>query len=159
MAAVTEVISLENVSEEEITRFDIHQIIQHAVLMVSFILLVLTGLPLKFSSATISQLWVAVLGGIEVTRSIHHFAAWVMVGVSLYHVIYIAYSILILKKPFPVKMVPSGQDFLKLFQELGYFAGLIKERPKFDRFNWKEKFDRYRLCRPRYCSNLQSNLV
>ena len=141
MAAVTETLSPARALAEKITRFDIHQIIQHAGLMVSFILLVITGFPLKFSESAISQWWVGIWGGIEVIRSVHHFAAWVMVGVCLYHLAYILYTTLILKRPLPVKMIPSGQDFVKLFQELGYFMGLRKEKPRFDRFNWKEKFD------------------
>ena len=141
MAAVTETVILGKDLVERISRFDIHQIIQHAVLMVSFVLLVVTGLPLKFHDSAISQWWAAVWGGIEATRSVHHFAAWVMVIVCLYHLLYIIHSTLILKRPFPVKMIPSGQDFVNLFQELGYFLGLRKERPYYDRFNWREKFD------------------
>ncbi len=141
MAAVPEAILLERGLEEKITRFDIHQIVQHAGLMVSFILLVVTGVPLKFSESAISQWWVGIWGGIETTRSVHHFAAWVMVIVCLYHLVYLYHTIFILKRPFPIKMIPSGQDFVKFFQELGYFVGLTKERPKYDRFNWREKFE------------------
>ncbi len=126
---------------EKVIRFDIHQIIQHAVLMVSFILLVVTGLPLKFHGSPVSQWWAGVWGGIETIRSVHHFVAWVLVIVCLYHLAYIIHSTLILKKPFPVKMVPGTQDFAKFFQELGYFLGLRKGKPKYDRFNWREKFD------------------
>ncbi len=141
MAAVTEAILPGKGLAEKITRFDIHQIIQHAGLMVSFILLVVTGLPLKFHGWAISQWWAGMWGGIEVTRSVHHFAAWVMVIVCLYHLVYIAYSTLILKRPFPIKMIPSGQDLVKFVQELGYFFGLRSERPRYDRFNWRDKFD------------------
>ncbi len=141
MTERAEVLSLERELEEKITRFDIHQIIQHAGLMVSFILLVLTGLPLKFHNWAISQWWVALWGGVEITRSIHHFAAWVIVIVCFYHLLYLSYNLLILKRPFPVKMVPTSQDFVILYKELQYFVGLTKERPKYDRFNWREKFD------------------
>ncbi len=141
MAAVTETIPLRKSLGEKITRFDIHQIIQHGFLMVSFTLLVVTGVPLKFYDWAISQWWIGIWGGIEVTRSAHHFAAWMMVAVSLYHLGYIAYSILILKRPFPVKMLPEMQDFKKFIQEISYFLGLRKERPKFDRFNWREKVE------------------
>jgi len=127
--------------EEKITRFDIHQIIQHVVMMVSFILLAVTGLPLKFNTWPISQWWCGVWGGIEVTRTVHHFSAWAMVIVCVYHLVYIGYTVLILKRPFPTKMIPSGQDFVKFFQEMLYFIGLRKEEPKWDRFNWREKFD------------------
>lgn len=141
MAAATETIVLEKGLEEQVSRFDVHQIIQHAGLMVSFILLVVTGLPLKFHDRAISQWWVGLWGGVEATRSVHHFAAWVMVLVCVYHLVYIAYLTLVLKRPFPVKMIPTRQDFVLFFQELAYFLWLSNERPKYDRFNWREKFD------------------
>jgi len=141
MAAVSESISLGKESEDRITRFDIHQILQHAGLMVSFIVLVVTGLPLKFHESVVTQWWVGVWGGIDTVRSAHHFAAWVIVFVCLYHLFYILYSTLVLKKPFPGKMVPSPRDFVLLFEEMRYFLGLKKERPQYDRFNWREKFD------------------
>ena len=141
MATVSETILLEKGLEEKITRFDIHQIIQHAGLMTSFILLVITGLPLKFHDAAISQWWVGVWGGIESTRSVHAFAAWVMTIVCLYHLVYLWYNTAILKKPFSWKMIPNRQDFIIFAQEVGYFLGLRKERAQFDRFNWREKFD------------------
>ncbi len=141
MASVTRTIPMEKIDQEKITRFDVHQIIQHAVLMVSFIILVATGLPLKFNGSAVSQWWVGVWGGIEATRSAHHFAAWVMVLVCLYHLVYLFYTIVILKRPFPIRMIPSRQDFVTYYQEMKYFLGISKERPKYDRFNWIEKFD------------------
>ncbi len=141
MAAVMESIPFEKGAEEKITRFDIHQIIQHAALAASFIVLVLTGLPLKFAASPVSQWWVGIWGGIEATRFAHYFAAWVMVLTCLYHLIYLGYTILVLKKPFPIKMVPTVGDFVKFYREFVYFLGLRKERPRYDRFNWREKFD------------------
>ncbi len=141
MATVTETISLEKGLEEKITRFEVHQIIQHAALMVSFILLALTGLPLKFHDTVIAQWWTGVWGGVETIRSVHHFSAWIMVLVCLYHLVYLCYTILILKRPFPIKMIPSSQDYITYYQEMKYFLGISKERPKYDRFNWREKFD------------------
>lgn len=141
MATVAESISSKKIAGKSIVRFDIHQIVQHLGLMGSFIVLVLTGLPLKFSEAAISRWWVAVLGGIETTRSAHHIAAWVIVIVCVYHLLYIAYTTLILKRPFPIKMVPSRLDYSTFYQEVKYFLGISKERPNYDRFNWREKFD------------------
>ncbi len=141
MAVAARIIAAERGSEETITRFDKHQIIQHLSLMTSFTLLVITGLPLKFHDLAISQWWVGIWGGIEVIRSTHHFAAWVIVFACLYHLAYLGYTVIILKRPFPVKMVPNPGDFVKFFQELGYFLGLRKDEPRYDRFNWREKFD------------------
>ncbi|MFC2059776.1 formate dehydrogenase subunit gamma [Chloroflexota bacterium] len=140
MAEITKVF-VSDKGEEKIIRFDIHQIIQHAILMVSFTLLVITGFPMKFHTHPFSQWWVGILGGIEAVRSVHHFAAWLMIILCLYHLVYITYSTLLLKRPHPIKMTPSIQDFVHLLQELQYFTGLSKEKPKFDRFNWREKFE------------------
>lgn len=141
MATVAETILRGKTAEEKITRFDIHQIIQHAGLAISFILLVVTGVPLKFSGAAASQWWIALWGGVDVTRVVHRFAAWVMVSVCVYHAAYLIYNIGIRKKPFPVKMIPSVKDVTNILQEFLYFVGLRRQKPQFDRFNWREKFD------------------
>lgn len=141
MATATGTVTLAKVAREKITRFDVHQIVQHAAMMVSFTLLVLTGLPLKFHDVALSQWWVGLWGGIEATRIVHRAAAWTMVVDCFYHLGYLWYTITILKRPFPIKMVPSASDFVNLVQELAYCLGLRKHPPRFDRFNWREKFD------------------
>lgn len=141
MAAITRTFAPIRVQEEQVKRFDINQIVQHYGLMSSFILLAVTGLPQKFNELAVSQWWVGVWGGFEVMRAAHRFAAWVIIIICLYHLVYILYSTVILKRPFPVKMIPFRQDFVQFFQEISYFLGLRKEKPEFDRFNWKEKFD------------------
>jgi formate dehydrogenase subunit gamma len=125
----------------EITRFNLNQIVQHIVMMSTFTLLVFTGLPMKFNSLAISEAWATMWGGISVLRTVHHLSAYVMVGLCFYHLGCIAYSVLVQKKPFPVAMLPSVQDFVKFYQEFLYFLGLRKVAPSFDRFNWREKFD------------------
>lgn len=126
---------------ETIKRFDVHQIIQHAWMMVSFILLVITGFPLKFNDAAFSQWWVAVWGGIDAVRGVHHFAAYAIVIVCVYHLLYLGYSTLVLHRPIGIKMIPSLEDFSGMLKEISYFMGIAKERPEYDRFSWKEKFD------------------
>lgn len=129
------------VTEEKVTRFDIHQRIQHLLLMISFSMQVVTGFPLKYAHWTISQWWVNLIGGIEVTRSIHHFFGYVLGLLCLYHIVYILASTFILKRPFPRHMFPNKKDFTDFFQEMGHFLGIIKEKPKFGRFNWREKLE------------------
>ncbi len=141
MATAVEALSIRTTSDDRIKRFDVHQIVQHAGLMVSFILLVLTGLPMKFNAWAISIWWTGLWGGVEVLRSVHHFSAWIIIIVSVYHVAYLLYSMIVLKRPFPVKMIPRAQDARDMIQEIAYYIGIKKEKPKIDRFNWKEKFD------------------
>lgn len=127
--------------EAQIKRFDVQQIIQHIVMMGSFTLLVVTGLPMKLNSLAISEWWVAVWGGINNVRNVHHAAAYVMVALCVYHLVYLFHSIAIQKKPFPIAMLPSIRDFINLYQEMLHFFGLKRDPPQFDRFNWREKFD------------------
>ncbi len=68
-----------------------------------------------------------------------------MVGVCVYHIVYLFYIHVIKKKPFPVQIIPSKQDFVNLIQEMQYFFGMRKERPLYDRFNWREKFDYFAI--------------
>jgi formate dehydrogenase subunit gamma len=126
---------------DSIVRFDKYQITQHWMMIVSEGLLLLTGMPQKFNTLAISQWWINVCGGIDNIRVVHYFAAYLMIALALYHFIYIAYSTLVLKRPFPKEMIPRRKDFADFFQELSYFMRRRKEQPQWDRFNWKEKFE------------------
>jgi formate dehydrogenase subunit gamma len=125
----------------QIKRFEVQQILQHATLMVSFTLLVITGLPMKFNDWASSGWWVSLWGGISTVRSVHHISAYVMVALCVYHLGYIFSSTVIGNKPFPTAMIPSYKDFVNLYHEILFFFGLRHELPQFGRFNWREKFD------------------
>jgi formate dehydrogenase subunit gamma len=141
MTTLTESMVLRKGIGKSIFRFDVQQIIQHGGLALSFIVLVITGVPLKYSNLGISQWWAAVWGGADNLRTGHHVAAYMIVAVSLYHLVYIFISVVIQKKSFPINMVPGPKDAVKAIQEIAYFFGVRKERPEFGRFNWREKFD------------------
>jgi formate dehydrogenase subunit gamma len=132
---------VERIAGDSIRRFDVHQRIQHIMMFSSFILLAVTGLPMKFSEWAISQWWMGVLGGIGNLRAVHHAAAWVMIASCVYHVAYLMISTIVLKRPFPTKMLPRVKDFKDFAQDVKYYLGLSKERPQFDRFSYREKFD------------------
>jgi formate dehydrogenase subunit gamma len=126
---------------DQIRRFDIHQRIQHIMMFSSFIILAITGLPMKFSEWALSQWWIDVWGGIGSMRSVHHAAAWVMVASCVYHAGYLLVSAIFLKRGFSTKMLPCLKDFKDFAQDVKYYLGLSKQRPKFDRYNYREKFD------------------
>jgi len=141
MATVTETVLGAKPGARMILRFDIHQRAQHLGLAVSFIMLVITGLPMKFFGLGASAWWAAVWGGVENLRVAHHFFAYMMVAVVVYHVLWLLYQWLVLKKPVHRKMIPSRYDATTLVHEIAYFLGIRKDRPKFDRYAWREKFD------------------
>jgi cytochrome b subunit of formate dehydrogenase len=138
---IPETIELVLEKNRQIKRFEVQQILQHATLMVSFTLLVITGIPMKFNEWASSEWWVSLWGGISTVRNVHHVAAFVMVALCFYHLGYIFSSTIIGKKPFPTAMIPSYKDFVNLYHEILYFFRLREEPPQFGRFNWREKFD------------------
>lgn len=127
--------------EREIVRFDRHQRAQHFIMMSSVLILVFTGMPQKFFDSGLSQWMINVWGGLDSARNIHHVAGFAMIFAGLYHLAYLLYTIVVLKRPVPVAMLPSLKDFRDFFQNTGYYLGITKTKAKFSRFSYFEKFD------------------
>ena len=128
-------------ASEYVTRFDVHQRLQHFLMMSSFITLALTGFPQKFAELSVSQSFVNALGGLENVRAIHRGAGFVMLSVCLYHLCYLFVRIIVQKRYSAFAMVPRPRDALDAFKMVRYFLGLSKDKPAFDRFSYVEKFD------------------
>lgn len=130
---------LEQEKKYQWVRFNITIRLQHFILALSVAMLFLTGLPIKFHDAPWAGWVFSLLGGIETGRIIHRFSACLLMFVSLWHVIYIAF--------FPngkrefSAMIPRMRDFYDIRQNFRFFLGLTKERPRFDRYSYIEKFD------------------
>jgi hypothetical protein len=90
-------------------RFDVVQRVQHALLLLSFTILAVTGLVQKFATAALSEKLIGLLGGIESTRVIHRSAAVVLCAVAIYHVLDAAYRVFVLRTP--LSMLPLVEDF------------------------------------------------
>ncbi|MBI5290095.1 MAG: cytochrome C [Chloroflexi bacterium] len=124
-----------------VVRFDEHQRLQHVLMMSSFIILALTGLPQKFSGLALSQWWVDTLGGLQTVRAIHRSAGLIMLADCMYHLAYLGFRIGVQRRTGPLRMLPAPRDLRDLVQMVLYFVGIAREKPKFDRFSYLEKFD------------------
>ena len=124
-------------SQAYFVRFDVFQRIEHIIFLISFSILGLTGLVQKYSASPISQAIMQAFGGIENTRLVHHVAAFVMLWVSLYHIIAVLYRIYVLRVPW--SMLPVMDDFKHLYQDVLYFFGVRKHRAYYGRYNYAEK--------------------
>jgi len=82
---------------------------------------------------------VELMGGIYVVRIIHRVSATLLTLGVLYHVLFGVYRLLVKRARFD--MLPRLKDVRDLIGNLAYFLGLKKERPRFDRFNYIEKFE------------------
>lgn len=120
-------------------RFTLAQRIEHMVMLTSFTILGITGLPQKYAESQFSQWVIGALGGIESTRLIHHVAAIVLMLVSIYHIIVVAYKVWVLRSP--LSMVPVIEDFKHLLHDIGYYLGSRKHKAYYGRYNYAEKVE------------------
>jgi cytochrome b subunit of formate dehydrogenase len=131
-------------SGKYVRRFRRGNMRMHVVIITTFILLALTGLPLKFNDAPWAQYLVNVLGGIDSTRFIHRVAAIGTFGYMLVHVIEVFIRAFVRGERGmfwgPNSMTPQPKDVRDFFGNLRYFL-YLGERPKGDRWTYFEKFD------------------
>lgn len=113
--------------------------IEHAILMVSFTVLSVTGLPQKYVEAPISETMIAWMGGIETTRLIHRYAAFLLVVGSVYHLFTSLYRIYVGHER--MKVLPEKKDALDVVDTLRYNVGLTDSPPKMGKFNFGEKVE------------------
>lgn len=124
-------------TERTYERFPLARRIEHLTMLLSFTTLGLTGLIQKFATSATSQFLVGLLGGIETVRSIHHFAAIVLMFGTMYHLIVFGYQAYVLR--IRLSMLPGFQDAKDAFQALLYNIGFAKSRPQMGRFTFEEK--------------------
>ena len=120
-------------------RFSRWDRIEHALLLSSFTVLVLTGVPQKFSGYVWADWMITVMGGIETVRVIHRIAAIVLMLETIYHFGAVTYKVYV--KRVALTMLPSMQDAKDGIQALGYNIGLTKAPPRMGRYGFGEKVE------------------
>ncbi len=125
-------------------RFDALDRGLHAALIVSFLGLALTGMPLLFSESVWASRLARLLGGVYTAGIIHRMAAILLIGVFLMHLARIGRRLVIDRDMGvlwgPSSMTPQPRDIRDLFNHLKWFFGQ-GPRPRFDRYTYWEKFD------------------
>jgi formate dehydrogenase subunit gamma len=124
-------------------RLTLFQRSQHLTMVISFTLLALTGLPMRFPESS----WLArvyeMFGGLARARLVHRGAAVLMIADGMVHLGYLA--VLLVHSRFHVRrawpMVPTWKDARDWWETSLYYFGVQRELPKYDRFNFREKFD------------------
>lgn len=125
--------------EQAYPRFRLIARIEHAVLMISFTVLAITGLPQKYALQDWAIRMIAWMGGIETVRIVHRVAAFVLVLGSLYHLFTSFYRLYVQREK--MRIAFTKQDFWDAVNFVRYNLGLIKEHPKMPKFNFGEKFE------------------
>ncbi len=126
--------------KNQFSRFNIHHRIQHIMMFTSFIVLALTGLPMKYHLTGWAAAITKMFGGFDNMFTVHLIAATVMLACSVYHLIYLILYPLFTKKV-SLAAVPNFKDVTDLMHNMQYLLGLRKDPPRYDRYSYKEKFD------------------
>jgi formate dehydrogenase gamma subunit len=124
-------------------RFSRRQRIEHLSVMVLFVVLAVTGFPQKFSGAAWSHAVVRLLGGVEVVRFIHRLAGILFTILTAVH-LGTAVVLVSTGKSRP-SMIPGRKDFADAVTTLRYYLGLSENEAKFDRFDYRQKFEYWGL--------------
>ena len=96
-----------------VLRFDVHQRLQHLLLLTSFIILAVTGLPLLYRYTDWGMTLINAMGGIEDVRGIHRLASFVMIFAGIYHIVWA-----LAKRP--TTMIPRKKDFQDFLTDLKF---------------------------------------
>lgn len=125
--------------ERQYPRFRLGARIEHFVLMVSFTVLAVTGLPQMFAESGLSQDLINLMGGIEFVRVVHRWAAAVLILGSVYHILTTSYRFFV--KHEQMGMVPDRKDAEDLRDYVLFNLGRRDHHPRMRKFNFGEKFE------------------
>ena len=126
--------------ERNFERFGKNFRYQHMLMFTSVIILIITGMPLKFPQFALSKFIVIdIFGGLQNSTIVHRVGAVGLIIVGIWHLIYTVTS-KVGRRDFFL-MVPTLKDATDVVGTLKYYVGKAKSGPKFGRFSFIEKFD------------------
>jgi formate dehydrogenase subunit gamma len=126
-------------NQDQVVRFSGPERVQHLLVMLLFITLALTGFPQKFHEAGWARFLVHAMGGIGEMRFVHRTAGLLFAGLALVHLTTAIAAVLAGRSK--LAMVPTRKDFQDTVTTLRYYLRLSDVRAKFDRFDYREKFE------------------
>lgn len=120
-------------------RFHLGQRIEHILLILSFTVLAITGVPQKYSEFAWSNVMIQAMGGIEWVRVIHRTAATLLMAETIYHFLSVAYKVWV--KRIALTMLPGWQDAKDAWQTLLYNLRLTDKMAMMGRYTFGEKVE------------------
>ncbi len=124
---------------EMFERFNRNFRFQHIVMFTSVILLIITGMPIKFPDFVLSRYLVGLWGGIHNSTLVHRIGAVMLIYFMVHHFLYTILSRRG-RRDF-LLLIPTPKDAKDAVQNVRHFLGKNEEKPRFGRFSYIEKFD------------------
>lgn len=130
-------------NEITIPRFTRNEVIQHYLLLTSFITLAITGFALKYNQSWWAEM-LRFFGMSEFARQhIHRGAAVVLITSGIYHIFYLFFTPRGREVLF--NMIPKYSDIIEARDNILYYLRLKKQKPKFDKYDYTEKAEYWAL--------------
>ncbi|MFH1746185.1 MAG: cytochrome b/b6 domain-containing protein [Planctomycetota bacterium] len=140
---------------EMVQRMSVHERLQHWAMAIPFILLVITGMPIKFAEHGWAHTLITMCGGLTPARVIHRVAGITLIAVFFYHIVSLLLVLFwqmrherqqgtrtpLWKKIYDAPMMLRPDDARDFFQLMAHLLFLRRARPRFGRFNFNEKFE------------------
>ena len=126
-----------------IPRFTRNEIIQHILLLSSFITLAITGFALKYPNSFWSEGLLAIGMSESVRALIHRGAAVIMMVLGLYHISYLL--ITARGRNVLLEMLPTLSDFKDVIDNMLYYLRIKKKHPHFNQYDYAEKAEYWAL--------------
>ncbi len=124
---------------EMIRRFTARHIANHWLMLVTFVGLVVTGMPQKFASEAWAKGVVLIVGGVERVRFLHHTLGTIMALQLVWHVVEGVWLHLVRRARMP--MVPTVGDVKDFVQQVKFNLGMEKQPPRMARYTFAEKLE------------------
>jgi cytochrome b subunit of formate dehydrogenase len=124
---------------ERLRRFTWRHILNHWVMILTFIGLVITGMPQKFADQAWAKGVVMIIGGVERVRWIHHLLGTIMALQLVWHVIEGFWLHLVRRLPMP--MVPRLKDVVDFRDQVRFNLGVADQPPAMGRYTFAEKLE------------------
>lgn len=120
-------------------RFTTGQIVQHGILLVTFVVLAVTGFLLAYPDMAWSRLLAGLGLSESVRRLVHRGAAVILLATGLYHVVWIwatPYGRAELKR-----ILPRPRDLSEIVQSLAYYLGRRESLPAAGKYDYPAKIE------------------
>ena len=134
----------EHVAHRLYLRMTVHERLQHGTLVISFMLLVVTGFMLHYPEAW----WVVTIRSLsqrafEWRGLLHRIAGVVLLAAGAWHTGYLAFTAA--GRSLFRDLLPRGRDITDPWRVMKYNLGLASDKPRFGRFSYIEKSEYWAL--------------
>ncbi|MBI5418971.1 MAG: cytochrome b/b6 domain-containing protein [Deltaproteobacteria bacterium] len=130
--------SAESPKSAQVVRMSLMYRVQHLLLMVTLLVLALTGFTLMYHENWLGRTLIRLEGGVLFRGFIHRAAAVLLMAQLVYHAFYMLFSREGKREMRDVLL--RRQDFDDFLQAIRYNLGLAGEYPRFGKYGYKEKF-------------------